>query len=178
MRAQARATYRVQMRAEFDFAAAAEIVPYLHQLGVSHLYCSPYMQAAPHSTHGYDVVDPTKVSSELGGERGLRVLDRALREARMGQLLDIVPNHMCVADRGNRWWWDVLRTGRQSPYAAMFDIDWDAPALRGRVLLPVLRDPLTDVLERAALQVVDGNDGFELYYCGTRFPLAVGSAMT
>ena len=177
MRAQARATYRVQMREEFDFAAAAEIVPYLRQLGVSHLYCSPYMQAAPHSTHGYDVVDPTRLSRELGGERGLRVLDTALRDAEMGQLLDIVPNHMCVADRGNRWWWDVLRMGSQSPYAAMFDIDWDAPALLGRVLLPVLRDPLTDVLARGELLVVDGSEGFELEYGGTRFPLAVGTAM-
>jgi (1->4)-alpha-D-glucan 1-alpha-D-glucosylmutase len=176
VRAQPRATYRVQMREEFDFAAAAEIVPYLSRLGVSHLYCSPYMQAAPHSTHGYDVVDPTKVNTQLGGEGGLRVLDAALRDAEMGQLLDIVPNHMYVADRSNRWWWDVLRAGRHSPYAAMFDIDWDAPALLGRVLLPVLRDPLTDVLARGELQVVDGSDGFELDYCGTRFPLAVGSA--
>jgi (1->4)-alpha-D-glucan 1-alpha-D-glucosylmutase len=176
VRAQPRATYRVQMREEFDFAAAAEIVPYLERLGVSHLYCSPYMQAAPHSTHGYDVVDPTKVSNELGGEPGLRALDAALRDAQMGQLLDIVPNHMYVADRSNRWWWDVLRTGRQSPYAAMFDIDWDAPALLGRVLLPVLRDPLADVLARGELQVVDGLDGFELDYCGRRFPLAVGTA--
>jgi (1->4)-alpha-D-glucan 1-alpha-D-glucosylmutase len=164
------------MREEFDFAAAAEIVPYLSRLGVSHLYCSPYMQAAPHSTHGYDVVDPTKVNTQLGGEPGLRVLDAALRDAEMGQLLDIVPNHMYVADRGNRWWWDVLRAGRHSPYAAMFDIDWDAPAVLGRVLLPVLRDPLTDVLARGDLQVVDGSDGFELDYGGTRFPLAVGTA--
>jgi (1->4)-alpha-D-glucan 1-alpha-D-glucosylmutase len=176
MRAQARATYRVQMRAEFDFAAAAEIIPYLQRLGVSHLYCSPYMQAAPHSAHGYDVVDPTKISRELGGEPGLRALDFALREAQMGQLLDIVPNHMYVGDRSNRWWWDVLRTGRQSPYAAMFDIDWDAPALSGRVLLPVLRDPLADVLARDELQVADGADDFELDYGGTRFPLAAGTA--
>jgi (1->4)-alpha-D-glucan 1-alpha-D-glucosylmutase len=176
VRAQPLATYRVQMRAEFDFAAAAGIVPYLHRLGVSHLYCSPYMQAAPHSAHGYDVVDPTKISGELGGEAGLRVLDAALDDAQMGQLLDIVPNHMCVSDRGNRWWWDVLRSGRQSPYAAMFDIDWDAPALLGRVLLPVLRDPLVDVLERGELRVVDAADGFELDYGDTRFPIAAGTA--
>jgi (1->4)-alpha-D-glucan 1-alpha-D-glucosylmutase len=176
VRASPRATYRVQMRAEFDFAAAAGIVPYLQRLGLSHLYCSPYMQAAPHSAHGYDVVDPTKISGELGGERGLRVLDSALRDAKMGQLLDIVPNHMCVADRSNRWWWDVLRTGRHSPYAAMFDIDWDAPALLGRVLLPVLHDPLADVLARGDLQVVGGAEGFEIDYRGTRFPLAAGTA--
>jgi (1->4)-alpha-D-glucan 1-alpha-D-glucosylmutase len=176
VRAQPRATYRVQLREEFDFAAAAAIAPYLERLGVSHLYCSPYMQAAPHSTHGYDVVDPTKVSRELGGESGLMALDAALREANLGQMLDIVPNHMCISDRANRWWWDVLRAGRESPYAAMFDIDWDSPALRGRVLVPVLRDPLANILARGELQVVDGTDALELDYRGDRFPLAAGTA--
>lgn len=164
------------MREDFDFDDAAAIVPYLEQLGVSHLYCSPYMQAAPHSTHGYDVVDPTRISSELGGEPGLASLDAALRAAHMGQLLDIVPNHMCVADRGNRWWWEVLRYGRESPYAAMFDIDWDAPALHNRVLLPVLRDSQANVLRDGGLVVADGPDGFELDYDGSRFPLAPGTA--
>ena len=176
VRAQPRATYRVQLREEFDFAAAAAIVPYLERLGVSHLYCSPYMQAAPHSPHGYDVVDPTKVSRELGGECGLMALDSALRESHLGQMLDVVPNHLCVSNRANRWWWDVLRAGRESPYAAMFDIDWDSPALLGRVLVPVLRDPLAEVLARSELQVVEGTDGLELDYTGERFPLAVGTA--
>jgi (1->4)-alpha-D-glucan 1-alpha-D-glucosylmutase len=164
------------MREDFDFDAAAAIVPYLERLGVSHLYCSPYMQAAPHSTHGYDVVDPTRISPELGGERGLASLDAALRAASMGQLLDIVPNHMCIADRGNRWWWEVLRYGRDSPYAAMFDIDWDAPALRNRVLLPVLHDSQANVLRNGGFTVVDGRDEFELEYEGSRFPLAPGTA--
>jgi (1->4)-alpha-D-glucan 1-alpha-D-glucosylmutase len=176
MRVQPRATYRVQLREDFDFDAAAGIVPYLEELGVSHLYCSPYMQAAPHSTHGYDVVDPTRISSELGGERGLASLDAALRAALMGQLLDIVPNHMCVTDRGNRWWWEVLRYGRESPYAAMFDIDWDAPALNNRVLLAVLRDSQSNVVRNGELVVADGPDGFELDYVGSRFPLAPGTA--
>jgi len=176
VRALPRATYRVQLSEEFDFSAAAEIAPYLERLGITHLYCSPNMQAAPHSAHGYDVVDPTRVSADLGGERGLRALDAALREAHLGQLLDIVPNHMYISDRTNRWWWDVLRSGRRSPYAAMFDIDWDAPALLGRILVPVLRDPLADVLARGELLVVDGNDGFELDYTGARFPLAAGTA--
>jgi (1->4)-alpha-D-glucan 1-alpha-D-glucosylmutase len=172
-----RATYRVQLREEFDFEAATVLVPYLEHLGVSHLYCSPYMQAAPHSPHGYDVVDPTKLSRDLGGERGLRVLDAALRDAHIGQMLDIVPNHMCISDAGDRWWWDVLRTGRDSPFAPMFDIDWDAPALSGRVLLPVLGDPLVEVLSRGELRVVEEADGFELDYLGSRFPLAHGTAV-
>ena len=164
------------MREEFDFDAAASVVPYLERLGISHLYCSPYMQAVPHSTHGYDSVDPTRISTDLGGERGLASLDAALRSAHMSQLLDIVPNHMCISDPANRWWWDVLRLGRQSPYASMFDIDWDAPALDNRVLLPVLREPLEDTLEHGELLVVEGTDALELDYGGRRFPLAPGTA--
>ncbi len=176
MRAQPRATYRVQLREDFGFEAAARIVPYLKALGVSHLYCSPYMQAAAHSTHGYDVVDPTRISAEIGGEEGLASLDAALRDASMGQLLDIVPNHMFVPDRADRWWWDVLRHGRASPYAAMFDIDWDAPAACNRVVLPVLRDSPARVLAKGELVVVRGADEFELDYLGNRFPMAPGTA--
>ncbi|MGA8665689.1 MAG: alpha-amylase family glycosyl hydrolase, partial [Candidatus Dormiibacterota bacterium] len=165
MRADPRATYRVQLREEFDFDDAAAIVPYLEELGISHLYCSPYMEAAAHSPHGYDVVDPGQVRAELGGDAGLRRLDAALRGARMGQLLDIVPNHMCITERANRWWWDVLRTGRVSPYARCFDIDWDAPALHERVLLPVLGKPRVELLAERDLEVVREADGaFELRY--------------
>src|SRR5579884_4323665 len=138
MRAAPVATYRVQLRREFGFDAATAIVPYLAALGVSHMYCSPYMQAAPGSAHGYDVVDPTRISDELGGDAGLGRLDQALRQHGMGQLLDIVPNHMSVDSPANRWWWDVLRRGRSSEFAAFFDIDWEAPGLHGKVLLPVL----------------------------------------
>jgi (1->4)-alpha-D-glucan 1-alpha-D-glucosylmutase len=177
VRTRPRATYRVQLREEFDFAAAAAIVPYLEDLGVSHLYCSPYLQAAAHSPHGYDVVDPTRVSTALGGEPGLRRLDDALRAAQMGQLLDTVPNHMCVADRANTWWWDVLRNGRGSAYAPFFDIEWDAPTAQGRVLLAVLGAPRADLLAAGALKVVRGADGdFELHYGAEAFPLAPGTA--
>jgi len=114
---QRRATYRVQLRAEFDFAAVAAVAGYLADLGVSHVYCSPYTQAAAGSSHGYDVVDPTRISEELGGAAGHAAMCAALRRHHLSQLLDIVPNHMYISDRGNRWWWDVLRAGRQSPYA-------------------------------------------------------------
>ncbi|MFZ0179932.1 MAG: malto-oligosyltrehalose synthase [Candidatus Dormiibacterota bacterium] len=179
MRANPRATYRVQLREEFDFDAAAATVPYLEELGISHLYCSPYMQAAEHSAHGYDVVDPTRVSTALGGEPGLRRLDHALRAAQMGQLLDTVPNHMCITERANTWWWDVLRHGRGSPYSPFFDIDWEASASQGRVLLPVLGAPRAELLAAGALQVVRGADGgFELHYEANAFPLAPGTAVT
>ena len=167
----------MQLRKEFDFEAAAAIVPYLEELGISHLYCSPYMQAAEGSTHGYDVVDPTRISADLGGERGLHELDQALRRSQMGQLLDIVPNHMCISDRRNTWWWSVLRDGRGSRYARSFDIDWDAPALDGRVLLPVLAASRSQLLDEAALQVEPGPDGeLELRYERSAFPLAAGTA--
>ncbi|HSP64601.1 MAG TPA: alpha-amylase family glycosyl hydrolase, partial [Candidatus Deferrimicrobium sp.] len=114
-RPQRRATYRVQLRAEFGFAAAAAQADYLAALGISHIYCSPYTQAAKGSTHGYDVVDPTRVSEDLGGESGHRAMCSALRAHGLSQLLDIVPNHMSIADRRNRWWWDVLADGQGSP---------------------------------------------------------------
>jgi (1->4)-alpha-D-glucan 1-alpha-D-glucosylmutase len=177
VRAAPLATYRVQLREEFDFQAATALVPYLAELGISHLYCSPYMQAAEGSAHGYDVVDPTRVSADLGGDAGLRTLDGALRSAHMGQLLDIVPNHMCITDRRNTWWWDVLRVGRRSPYARYFDIDWKAPALDGRVLLAVLGAPRSELLAAGALCVEPGpRDELELHYAGSVFPLAPGTA--
>src|SRR5690606_26292401 len=101
------ATYRVQLNAGFDLDAAAALTSYVAALGISHLYCSPYMQAAPGSEHGYDVADPTRVNDELGGEGAHARLSAALAEHGLGQLLDIVPNHTAIV-RENPWWWDVL----------------------------------------------------------------------
>ena len=177
MRTDPRATYRVQLREEFDFDAASAIVPYLAELGISHVYCSPYMEAAQGSSHGYDVVDPTRVSDDLGGESGLHRLDAALQSVGMGQLLDSVPNHMCITDHRNRWWWSVLRDGRESPCARFFDIDWDAPGLHGRVLLPVLGAPRPALLAEGRLRVERGaHDELELRYESSAFPLAAGTA--
>src|SRR6201992_3621254 len=106
--------YRLQLHLEFNFTDAAVIVPYLAALGVSHLYLSPVLQAAPGSMHGYDVVDPERVSEELGGEAGFRALTEAAHAAGLGILLDIVPNHMSIAGTGNRWWRDVLENGPAS----------------------------------------------------------------
>jgi (1->4)-alpha-D-glucan 1-alpha-D-glucosylmutase len=179
VRSNPRATYRVQLREDFNFDDATTIVPYLEALGVSHVYCSPYMQAAEHSPHGYDVVNPTRVSDALGGGEGLRRLDTALTNAGLGQLLDVVPNHVSIAERANTWWWDVLRNGRSSAYARFFDIDWDAPGLQERVLLPVLGAPRDEVLAARGLTVVAAPDGgFELHYEGSAFPLAQDTAAT
>ena len=148
-----RATYRVQLHAGFGLTEAAALADYLTQLGVSHLYCSPYLQAAPGSTHGYDVVNPHHVNAELGGAAAHAHLCHVLEEYRLGQVLDIVPNHMAIGGRENPWWWDVLENGPSSRYAAYFDVDWDPPEvkLRNTVLLPVLGDHYGRVLESGAV---------------------------
>ncbi|HZF09669.1 MAG TPA: malto-oligosyltrehalose synthase [Thermoanaerobaculia bacterium] len=171
------ATYRLQLHAAFDFAAAAAVAPYLRDLGVSHAYCSPYLQAAAGSTHGYDVTDPSRVNEELGGEAGHARFCQALGEAGLGQVLDIVPNHMSIDPRGGRrnlWWWDVLENGPASRYAAYFDVDWDPPQsrLRNTVLLPILGDHYGRVLEAGELRLVRLGGGFEIHYYEHRLPVA------
>jgi (1->4)-alpha-D-glucan 1-alpha-D-glucosylmutase len=149
---QPRATYRLQLHAKFGFAQAAAAVPYLAELGISHLYLSPVLQAAEGSMHGYDVVDPERVSEDLGGEQGFRELVRVAREAGLGILLDIVPNHMSVASRRNRWWLDVLENGPSSRYAHFFDVDWSGAD--DRVLLPILTERYGRALTSGMLQIV------------------------
>ena len=174
-------TYRLQLRGphadphgrEFGFAQAAELVPYLSDLGVSHLYLSPIFAAAPESNHNYDVTDPTVVNPELGGIYGLRRLTRVAHDAGLGLVVDIVPNHLGVeVPRRNRWWWDVLKHGQDSNYAHFFDIDWaEDNGAGGKIALPVLGAPGdTDALK---LEHLDGED--VLTYYDHVFPLAPGS---
>src|SRR5882672_12258219 len=124
-------TYRLQLRGAasgfgFTFADAENLLDYLDELGVSHLYLSPILTPVEGSTHGYDVTDPTTVSAALGGPEGLARLSAAARERKIGLIVDIVPNHVGVErPEQNRWWLDVLEHGRSSPYATYFDIDWD-----------------------------------------------------
>jgi (1->4)-alpha-D-glucan 1-alpha-D-glucosylmutase len=167
------ATYRLQLRPEFGLDAAAGVVPYLARLGISHVYLSPFLQAVRGSAHGYDVADPTRVNEELGGEDARRRLRDTLDAAGMGQLLDIVPNHMAVAGDQNPWWWDVLENGPSSRYASYFDVDWEASEERwpNKVLLPVLGDHYGRVLEAQELQVCYGDGVFRLTYCEHVFPL-------
>lgn len=162
-------TYRLQMNGDgFTFADAEKIVDYLCDLGVSHLYLSPVLTAAPGSAHGYDVADPATVSAELGGADGLAGLAGAARDRGLGLIVDIVPNHSGIASpQHNPWWWDVLRHGRESRYARFFDIDWAADP-DGRILLPVLGSD-EDV---ARLEI----DGDVLRFYAMRFPIATGTA--
>ena len=166
------ATYRLQLRGPssgfgFTFADAENLLDYLDELGVSHLYLSPITTAIGGSTHGYDVADPTEVSPELGGASGLARLAAAARARGMGLVVDIVPNHVGIDQpEQNPWWWDVLRHGRSSDYASYFDIDWEVGD--GRIVLPVLGsdDDLAD------LTVSDGL----LRLGGLALPIAPGTA--
>ncbi len=159
-------TYRLQLRGDaFTFADAEQIVDYLGDLGVSHLYLSPILTAEPGSAHGYDVTDPTSVSAEIGGSAGLTALARAAHDRGLGLIVDIVPNHVGVGlPQHNPWWWDVLRHGRNSRYASFFDIDWSADE-HGRLVLPVLGSD-TDALTL---------DGDVLRYHSMSFPIAPGT---
>jgi (1->4)-alpha-D-glucan 1-alpha-D-glucosylmutase len=167
-------TYRVQLRSEFGFDDAAAIAGYLADLGVTHLYSSPYLQAARGSTHGYDVVDPTRVNEDLGGEEAHARLCRTLGEQGLGQVLDIVPNHMAITERRNTWWWDVLENGAASRYADYFDVDWHSPhaRLRDTVLLPILGDHYGRVLEAGELELARRGGRFEIHYHEHRMPVA------
>ena len=148
-----RATMRLQFHAGFTLDDALGLVPYFARLGISHLYASPLLTAREGSMHGYDVVDPTRVSPALGGEDALRRLVAELRAHNMGLLLDIVSNHMAVGGADNLWWLDLLAWGRASPYAEFFDIQWHSadPLLQGVLLLPFLGDDYGPTLQSGGI---------------------------
>jgi len=170
-----RATYRLQLDRDFGFAAATAIVPYLAALGVSHLYCSPYLRARPGSRHGYDIIDHSALNPEIGGTADYERFCRALAEHGLGHILDMVPNHMGVMGADNAWWMDVLEHGEASVYAEFFDIDWHPldPALAGKVLLPVLGGHYGDALESGELALAWEPDAgaFAVRYHEHRFPV-------
>jgi (1->4)-alpha-D-glucan 1-alpha-D-glucosylmutase len=166
-------TYRLQLHGRFPFSAAGAAVPYLARLGVTHCYLSPIFAATAGSTHGYDITDQNRINDELGGADEYERLSAAIADAGMGQLLDIVPNHMGNDAATNPWWRDLLENGLCSLGARFFDIDW-APVkaeLRGRVLLPILGDQYGQVLERGELSVVYTDGRLELQYGERRLPL-------
>ncbi|MEO8045831.1 MAG: malto-oligosyltrehalose synthase [Nitrospirota bacterium] len=167
-------TYRIQLNRTCTFRDVANLVPYLHELGITDLYCSPYFTAVPGSMHGYDIVDPTTLNPEIGTEEDYRGMVNELRQRGMGQLLDIVPNHMGITQQLNGWWQDVLENGPSSSYASFFDIDWDPlkPELRDKVLLPILGDQYGLVLENQELQLVYENGHFLIRYYNHSLPVA------
>jgi len=170
------ATYRLQLTANFDFDAAAAVVPYLKALGITHVYASPFMKARRGSTHGYDIVDHSALNPELGGEAGFERLSAALRQHDMGLILDFVPNHSGVHFADNPWWLDVLEWGPASPHAASFDIDWDILPFRTRsaILLPILGSSYGEALEKGEIELrFDKTEGsFSAWYYEHRLPIA------
>jgi (1->4)-alpha-D-glucan 1-alpha-D-glucosylmutase len=148
-------TYRLQFNRYFRFTDAKTIVPYLCKLGISDIYASPYFKAREGSLHGYDIVDPNVLNPDIGTEQEYQGFMSELRKYRMGQMLDIVPNHMCIQSKDNAWWMDVLENGRSSIYAEYFDIDWNPvkKELKNKVLLPILGDHYGRVLENQELRL-------------------------
>jgi (1->4)-alpha-D-glucan 1-alpha-D-glucosylmutase len=173
MRRVPQSTYRLQLNAHFTFDDAARVAPYLKELGITHVYCSPYLQAAPGSMHGYDVVDHHKVNEELGGEEAHQRFCQTLRELGLGQVLDIVPNHMAIGPYNN-YWWDVLENGPSSRYATWFDIDWNSAEwkLKNKVLIPVLGDQYGKILAAGQIKIEQEGELFRVRYFDNIFPIS------
>jgi (1->4)-alpha-D-glucan 1-alpha-D-glucosylmutase len=167
------ATYRLQFNSQLTFAAAREIVGYLRDLGISDLYASSYLQAKEGSIHGYDVVNQTVLNREVGDEAAYQAMVEELQLAGMGQILDFVPNHMCIESVENLWWMDVLENGPSSPHARFFDIDWEPvkKELTGKVLLPFLGDQYGRVLESGELRLAFKGGAFTVQCSGLPIPL-------
>lgn len=168
------ATYRLQLHAGFGFDEATDIADYLHELGISHVYSSPYLQAAPGSMHGYDIVDHHKVNDELGGAQAHDRFSLRLGACGLGQVLDIVPNHMAISGRRNRLWWDVLENGPSSRYSIYFDIDWHPheEKLRNKLLVPILGDHYGRALARGEIEMKRRGGEFFVQYFDHQLPAA------
>lgn len=167
------ATYRLQFNYRFRFTNAKEIIHYLYDLGISDIYASPYFKAKKGSLHGYDIVDPNTLNHEVGTEDEYDELIDELRKYGMGQILDIVPNHMCVSTEDNVWWMDVLENGISSTYAKFFDIDWEPvkKELRNKFLLPILGDQYGKVLENQELKLTFEEGAFFVNYYDYKLPI-------
>src|SRR5579859_746138 len=167
------ATYRLQFNKDFTFQAATNLLDYLFDLGVTHVYASPIFRSRPGSSHGYDVIDPTRLNPEIGSEADFSLFQEGLRKRGMGLVLDVVPNHTSASSE-NAWWMDVLENGPASAYASYFDIDWHPPSrnLDGKILLPVLGKPFGEVLEEQELKVVFLEGRLYVQYFESLFPLA------
>jgi (1->4)-alpha-D-glucan 1-alpha-D-glucosylmutase len=169
-----RATYRLQFNRAFTFLDAAELSPYLLDLGISDCYASPILMARPESDHGYDVCDHGRLNPTIGSEEDFELFSTILKASDMGLILDVVPNHMGIGHESNNWWNDVLENGPSSNYSVYFDIDWHPvkPELENKLLLPMLEDQYGRVLENGKLKLAFEDGAFFIYYYSTRLPVA------
>ena len=167
------ATYRLQFNRHFTFADATKLVAYLDDLGITDCYCSSFLKAMPGSLHGYDIVDPTMLNPEIGAEGEFRAFSKALKDRGMGQILDVVPNHMGIEKGCNPWWLDVMENGRSSHYSDFFDIAWSpSDADVGvKVVVPILSDRYGTILENQEIIVRFENGAFSIHYCDNILPL-------
>jgi (1->4)-alpha-D-glucan 1-alpha-D-glucosylmutase len=166
-------TYRLQFNSHFRFNDAREIVPYLHTLGISDIYASPYFKASAGSLHGYDILDQNSLNPEIGSDAEYDALVAELKRCDMGQILDIVPNHMCIEGQGNAFWMDVLENGPSSTYASFFDINWHPvkKELENKILIPILGDQYGTVLENGELRLSFEEGSFFISYCDHKLPI-------
>jgi malto-oligosyltrehalose synthase/4-alpha-glucanotransferase len=169
-------TYRLQFHKGFTFKNLEEIIPYLEELGVRTIYASPIFEAAPGSNHGYDVVNPHRINPEIGTLAELRRISKKLKRSGIGWLQDIVPNHMAFHPN-NGWLMDVLERGRESAYASYFDILWDLPAFKGRLMVPFLGDSLPELIESRQLKLTYLHGGFKFIYGDQAYPLNMPSVI-
>jgi (1->4)-alpha-D-glucan 1-alpha-D-glucosylmutase len=170
------ATYRLQFNKDFRLSDAADLLDYLHTLGITDIYASPILTSRKGSQHGYDVIDPAQIDPDIGSAQEFSQFQEELLKRGMRLILDIVPNHMAASSE-NRWWMDVLENGAESRFAPNFDIDWHPPSrnLDGKVLLPVLGRPFGEVLDRRELRLEFQNGRFLFRYFDSVFPLAPSS---
>lgn len=167
-------TYRLQLNRQFTFAQALDEIDYLHGLGIGDCYLSPFLMAAPGSLHGYDVTNPARINPEIGTREEFERFAGRLKQRGIGILADVVPNHMCIDDPANQWWWDVLENGPSSPFAHYFDINWNPPKrdLVNKVLLPILGDQYGRILEDRQIAVFYERGGFLCRVYQKPLPLA------
>ena len=168
------ATYRLQLGPQLTFAELREIIPYLSALGISDCHLSPFLLPWSEASHGYDVADHGQLNTALGTEADYGALVETLQRHGMGQIMDIVPNHMGISGSRNRWWMDVLENGRASAYAGFFDIEWEPikPELKDKVLLPMLGDQYGRVLENQELRLEFDDGAFSIRYYESVLPVA------
>lgn len=170
-----RATYRLQLNKDFTFDDAASVLPYLQSLGISHVYVSPILEAQAGSTHGYDTTSFERLNPELGGAEGFARFSTRLRSLGLRLLVDFVPNHMGIGKAQNAWWLNLLERGEDSPYAAVFDVDWHPPwpELEHRLLVPLLGDDFERALQRGELQLrfEPQDKSYSVWYFDSRFPV-------